>query len=239
MSEDQVLLGSERWWDEYFAPGGGWEKNRGPNQTRQFVKAFLRLVILDRDKALTLLDVGCALGHAIELIHERYPRAVLTGVDFSSMAVRRCRERLGSIAGFERRTIEEINEEYDVIYVSHLMEHFWDYRGKASHLARHCQRLIISVPYNEFGAPVAEAHPERHHQANFVEDSFNFLIGEGLAERIQTHIFDCPGAWSFSWKKKIWELGLKNTLRFFLGKKRIQDKFMVIFDITCKRLDPT
>src|SRR5947209_455100 len=75
-----------------FEEGGLWERNRGPEQTRRFAECLHRHCRIPWQE-FSLLDVGCALGDALAVWHEKYPAAKLSGCDVADSAVRRCRER--------------------------------------------------------------------------------------------------------------------------------------------------
>jgi len=220
------------WWDEYFLPDGGWEKNQGRLQTTVFAKSFVRYAKLDRDKPFSLLDVGCALGDAIRVFHGNYPLAKLYGIDISKTAISRCKSELGHIAFFEVKSIEEIDQFYDIIYISAVLEHFTDYAEKARHLIEHCKQLFIFVPYLEVrGGKPLEPNSQEHHQHTFDQRSFDFLIEENLALSIKTKNIRCPRAWSWTLEKWIKESLIKNPIRFILKKPLAFNPRMILFDI--------
>ncbi len=220
------------WWNGYFSPGGGWEKNHGRRQTRIFAQSFLKHAHLDPAGSFTLLDVGCALGDALKVFHEHLPKATLFGMDVSSVAVALCRQELKDIASFAVSDISEISDWYDVIYVSNVLEHFVDYPDKARHLIKHCRRLYIMVPYKEVdeNGPL-QPDPFKSHQHSFDRSSFDFLLKEKAAVRVNSKIIRCPGAWSMTPKQLFKEYLLKNPIRFILGKKPVRDRYQILYDI--------
>lgn len=228
-------LESMEWWDAYFSPGGGWEKNGGREQTRIFAETFCKNVRLPLDRGLKLLDVGCALGEAIRVFRREYPYAELAGIDLSPVAINRCRADLGKLATFSVGSIEEIEGDYDVIYVSNVLEHFADYRQRARHLLKKCRRLCIMVPFEERENGV-DLHPDPHkqHQVTFGKNSFDFLLHEGDALTIKKHIVACPGAWGFNNStliKRI-KLKLKKTIVKMHGLDIVNEYYQIIYDIT-------
>ena len=228
---DSETVKDLQWWEEYFQPGGGWEANGGRKQTRLFAEAFTREAALNPDAAFSLLDVGCALGDAISHFSTVYPRAQLYGIDFSQTAVDRCKNDLGHLATFSTGNMMNLQEKYDVIYVSNVLEHFADFKDRACRLANHCSRLCIMVPYKEMnGTKDLEPDPREHHQHTFREESFDYLIIEGIVREKSIRIFSCPGAWAWKPGKKL-RMKVRNVLRKMTGKEEIQEPLQILYDL--------
>ncbi|MHC4640653.1 MAG: methyltransferase domain-containing protein [Planctomycetota bacterium] len=223
-------------WDVYFAEGGGWEVNKGREQTRLFAEAFCMHTRIRMKPGYAMLDSSCALGDALPVFNKRFPGIRLYGCDFSTEAIRRAESRFSGEASFSVASVDEITETYDVIYSSATLEHFQDYKEKARSLLQHCRYLCILVPYNEqrHGKDL-EYDPDAHHVVTFREDSFNFLLDEGLAEAIYSpKIFRVPKAWSWSLRNRIVQ-PLKNIVRPLLNRPIRRDNKMILFEI--KRTD--
>jgi SAM-dependent methyltransferase len=155
----------------------------------------------------------------------------LFGIDVSPVAISRCEAELGTIASFAVGGIESVQEFYDVIYTSNLLEHFADYEERARLLVRHCGRLCILVPYNEReGEAMLSPREDRHHQHTFLGTAFDFLVRERLAARLHTHIISVPGAWGWTGHRRVLE-NLKNIVRPLCGKKRINEPLQIIYDV--------
>ena len=225
------VLKDKQWWEIYFSVGGGWEMNGGRRQTRVFAEHFTRHFKIDRNSSFSLLDMGCALGDAIRHFSIVFPNAVLHGIDFSETAIERCRKEMGDMATFAVGDMMDIRGQYDIIYCSNSLEHFADYDAKARKLLEHGTRLCILVPFEEMknGQPL-RPDPNEHHQATFHRDSFNFLIQEGLAHRISTAVFSCPGAWGWPFRQRA-EQSLKNMIRPLLGRPLLLGPKQIFFDI--------
>lgn len=233
-SLDQPLLSTE-WWNEYFREGGCWEKNRGRLQTRLFAEAFCRHTRVNRSSRCTLLDSSCALGDAMPVLKRFFPNATLYGLDFSEVAIRRCRRRFSHLATFSVSSIKQINGMYDIIYSSSTLEHFVDFRRVTRAMLEHCRYLCIVVPYNEQrdGKDLVYA-PDRHHVQTFREHTFDFLSEEKLALRIlKPHIFRVPVAWSWTLEQRAVQT-LKNVRRLILGRPLARDRQMILFEIVSK-----
>ena len=222
----------QQWWEDYFGPGGSWERNGGRRQTRRFAEEFTKRLEVDPLGNFSILDAGCALGDAISHFSTVFPNASLYGIDFSETAIGRCRSELKNVGHFDVADIESIHGYYDIIYCSNTLEHFPDYENRARTLARHCARLCILVPYRELreGRPLSPC-PREHHQHTFDLHSFSFLVDEGLAGSIRTFIFSCPGAWGWEspWKRR--REALKNIFRPLLGRPKVMEPLQIFYDI--------
>lgn len=220
------------WWEEYFAPGGGWERNGGREQTRRFALQFVRRCGLERAARFSLLDVGCALGDALRVFAGAFPNARLHGVDFAPTAVARCRAELGSRAQVAVASIEDLRGPYDVVYCSNTLEHFADYEAKARALARQAaRRLFVMVPYRELrNGRAIVPDPHEHHQHTFERDAFDFLLREGLATGVRTQVFSCPGAWGWSAADQVVQRA-KNAGRALLGRPTLAPPRQILYEI--------
>jgi SAM-dependent methyltransferase len=219
------------WWESYFAVGGDWERHGGRRQTRVFAEYFMRHADLLGEENFSLLDVGCALGDALELFAAAFPKAHLYGLDFSPMAIARARQLLDGKAQLTLGDIDSVDGHFDAVYCSNTLEHFADYDKKARHLLKHCKRLFVLVPFRELrdGQPLRPV-PTEHHQHTFERDSFDFLVREGLASRIDSSVFACPGAWG--WRRLEYALQvLKNLVRVALGRRWVWAPYQILYTI--------
>lgn len=218
--------------NEYFKEGGAWEKNKGKQQTKLFAHYFDQTITFT-DQKFTLLDVGCALGQAAAFFSRRYPNATVSATDISDVAISRAHNHYGEHVNFFTADIENISEFFDVIYCSNVLEHFHDFTKKTRKLANCCQRLCIMVPYNELTNQGHELTPDStsiEHQNSFYEDSFDFLLEEGLAQTVDSTIISCPGAWGWSRRQKITH-GIDNFFRKITGRPHDHELLQIIFDI--------
>lgn len=228
---DRADLKDHQWWERYFAVGGEWEKHGGREQTRIFAEAFVAHAGLPRDRAFSLLDAGCALGDALTVFGRAYPEVELHGLDFSAVAVSRATAHLGPRAAITQGDIESIRGHYDVVFCSNTLEHFADYERKARTLGAHCSQLCIMVPYREFreGRPL-QPDPTEHHQHTFERDSFDFLLREGRASKIDVEVFACPGAWGWTTGERAVQ-GVKNLVRVAVGRHWIRPPLQILYKI--------
>lgn len=228
----QEQLSTKDEWDAFFKKDGQWETNRGSEQTRLFAEAFCKHTHIQLESGQSLLDSSCALGDALPVFNEHFPKAELYACDFSTEAIQRCKERFANMASFFLASIEEISGIYDVIYSSNTLEHFTDYKEKARTLLQHCRYLCILVPYNEkrFGKDL-EYDPYCHHVVTFREHSFDFLLDEDHAKKIYSPtIFSVPKAWSWSLQDRIIQWS-KNIFRPLLKRPIARNKRQILFEI--------
>lgn len=180
-------------WEGYFL--NEWSKNQGNEQTKLFAHYFLNTVRLPKN-AKSLLDVGCAMGEALEEIHNRYPHLQLYGCDISSLAIEKARKKYGGIATFKICSLENIKGYYDMIYCSNTLEHVKNYLEVASEFLNHCQWLYILVPYKESNdekSPMIK--PYIQHVSTFDKHSFDPLLTQDNAVKIRKWVRHTPGAW--------------------------------------------
>lgn len=154
-------INTKSYWDNRFK-SGNWNKN-GRKQTTHYALGNVAHMDLPRDFSGEILDFGCALGDAIPMFREAFPKASFTGIDISEEAIKICKENYGQIAKFTSGTHTDIDET-DVIIASHVMEHITDDRKVAAHLLKKCNTLYIIVPYKE--------HPLYHEHVNYYEEDY-------------------------------------------------------------------
>ena len=194
-------------WEEEFAETGFWENNQGRRQTKLFAEFFHKHIKLPFEEAFSVLDVGCAIGDALGVWHNKYPHAKLFGCDISQRAVERARKEFGDIATFEQKSFSEIDAQFDAIYCSNVMEHFEDHVAIAEVLLRHCRILYIMTPFAELNnGRLLSSAPVALHVASFFDDTFDMLAGKGVAA-VETKIIRCPLAWGLSFKSEaLWHV---------------------------------
>lgn len=107
------------------------------------------LDLLPRDKAFTLLDIGCAIGDGCELLKERFPEAEITGVDISEVGIEKARRKTKGVHYFVFDVLKDpIPKKYDYIVILETLEHFNDPFFVVDKCLRHVnEAFIVSVPY--------------------------------------------------------------------------------------------
>jgi len=117
-------INSAEYWNARFATGD-WEAKHGRWQTRSFAEKHVDLLRLPRTFDGSLLDFGCALGDALAVYRNRFPRADLYGCDHSKEAIEQCREEHGNVAEFIHGDCDSVPN-VDVIIASNVVEHITD-----------------------------------------------------------------------------------------------------------------
>ncbi|GEM_PF-326170 len=160
------------WVDRQFKVA--WEQNTGNAQTRYFMQALVaHLPLRERaylnDHALSILDWGCALGDGVDELQLTFPHSTITGLDFSSEAIRQACQRYSS-----REFVHSdfIPREFDVIITSNCLEHFDHPLAVVAMHLESCGKLYIAlVPHQE--SPLIASHFSR-----FDLDTFPQRIGQ-------------------------------------------------------------
>ncbi len=214
--------------DTHFVENGEWEKNKGRIIGRRITRCFVKHVHIPLTGRFSLLDVGCALGDSMPVLHTAYPEAQLAGCDVSAKAVRRCSIEYGDYAKFFQSSIHELTQPFDVIFCSNLIEHIENYVEMVEHLARLSKITYIMVPYMELhnGEPLS-AKLGLWHVATFDERTFDSLKSKGL--EIRTWVFRCPGAWG----RPLWRIPLAKA-RAYLFNQRYDNRRQIVFELRRK-----
>lgn len=232
MNKGRDRLSTEADWSSYFEEGSHWEANHGPEHTRLYAEAFCKYTRVELESGQSILDSSCALGDALPVLHNHFPKAQLHACDISEVAIRRCKEKHPGLADYYVAAIEEISSMYDVIYSSATLEHFTDYKEKSQALLQHCNILCIFVPYNQtrFGKDL-ESDQYNDHVVTFREQSFDFLIEEGFAKRVRfSRDISVPKACSWTLKMRIIQT-LKNIIRLLVRRPIVRNQKMILFEI--------
>jgi trans-aconitate methyltransferase len=160
-------VNSKEYWDDRFSSSNkkSWRANAGENQTKLFAHEIAKRLKMTADFQGTILDFGCALGDAIPIYKERYPKARFIGIDFSAAAIDICIQKFGKIATFLTKDVDGIPSA-DVIIASNVLEHLPDDKVFAEKLLSKCKDLYIAVPYEE-QAPLHEEHVNSYNRNTF------------------------------------------------------------------------
>jgi len=134
---------SGEYWDERFR-SGHWAFHKGCEQSREHMLSVVGKVDV---KGKTVLDMGCALGQGSVILKEA--GAFVMGADFSVEAVGACKKLYPDIR-FVKWDIRNVPEKFDVIIVSHTLEHMGDDVIPAiNHLLDHCKIFVGALPISD------------------------------------------------------------------------------------------
>jgi ubiquinone/menaquinone biosynthesis C-methylase UbiE len=213
----QDNLNSESYWDERFSTGD-WDTAGGRLQTRQYAIALIKHLDIPKDFGGSILDFGCALGDAIPVYREACPKAELWGLDHSLEAISQCQKEYGDMAKFIQGDQKDIPF-FDKIIASHILEHIQDDHEVVRKLLSCCRDLYIIVPFRE--TPLCSEH------FHFYDEHYYQPVG-----KYTWKVFpNSPNTrtWSF-----FFENYLKNFLRPFLGRKRVQRWKVIMFHFSAR-----
>jgi 2-polyprenyl-3-methyl-5-hydroxy-6-metoxy-1,4-benzoquinol methylase len=161
------------YWDIRFLTD--WENLNGREQTAFFADLILqrlpeRLRADIQHNSYHLCDIGCALGDAIPAYTEAFPNSSIVGIDFSTEAIIKAKRYYPEYS-FQIQQIEQMKEEYDVIFCSNLLSLFDDPLMVINQLLDKVKHyLILLIPF--------QIHARTHEiQYDFEPDSFPSSIG--------------------------------------------------------------
>lgn len=160
-------INTKEYWDERFSSNNrkSWRANAGESQTKLFAYEIAKRLKMNADFDGTILDFGCALGDAIPIYKEHYPKARFMGTDFSTAAIEICVKKFGDIATFMAKDADGIPA-VDVIIMSNVLEHLPKHKEVVETLLSKCKDLYIAVPYDE-QEPLHEEHVNSYNRHTF------------------------------------------------------------------------
>ncbi len=161
-------INTKEYWETRFETNSWGES--GNRQTREYAKANVEHMSLNKNFDGSILDFGCALGDAIPVYNTAFPNASISGIDISESAIIKCKKQYGNIAKFYSGDYNSIMKN-DIIIASHVMEHITDDRIIVNELLSKCKEIFIFVPFRE--NPLYREHVN-YYEENYY-DSFNVL----------------------------------------------------------------
>lgn len=144
-----LIANSKDWWENEFKTQWVYGSIDGRLQTTYYVSLVLLILhqkyLEEMQKAASILDFGCALGEATNVLSSINSNVV--GYDFSNEATRMAR------VNFPHLTFKnEIGpyDNFDIIYCSNVLEHFKNPIEQTIKLSKICNKyIIILVPYEQ------------------------------------------------------------------------------------------
>jgi len=144
-------INSKEYWDKRFATGD-WEEKGGNHQTHYFYELLYRLLpehlreeFNAQDKQYTIADIGCAEGDGTDFLAKKFFNAEVSGIDIAESAVEKANMLYPEI-DFSTH----LNQQYDIIVSSNVLEHFEDPFKHMDELFAHSKKyVVILVPFEE------------------------------------------------------------------------------------------
>jgi ubiquinone/menaquinone biosynthesis C-methylase UbiE len=145
-------VNSAAYWDRRFDED--WDAFGGPQQTEYFARLLVKALPPDlrawmSGNCASILDWGCATGEAANVLHAVFPTAAVTGLDFSSSAVKQAAQKFPAVR-FISESLDALGEDFDIVTTSNTLEHFADPWSVAAQLAQRARHLVlVLVPFRE------------------------------------------------------------------------------------------
>jgi len=156
-------INSKKYWDNRF--NKDWVSNKGDDQSRFFSNVAKELIpnwlveASKRDK-LSVCDWGCAEGDGTTLLKHIFPKSKITGIDFSSQAIEKAKEKYSDIDFINVDLLKEDRQDllFDIFFSSNTFEHFKDPYMVFDKVSQHAKKfVVILIPFEEDeNAPCSE-----------------------------------------------------------------------------------
>lgn len=133
-------LNSKRYWNDKLSEFDGFWRNEN---------YYYLLDLFPKDKAFSLLDIGCALGDGCELLQETFPKAKITGIDISEVGIEKAKKKTKYVKYLVLDILKDpIPDKYDYITIVQTLEHFNDPFIVVDKCLKYINcALIVSTPY--------------------------------------------------------------------------------------------
>ena len=157
-------INTKKYWDKkLFTKGNFW---------RDFPYKFL-LKFLPKNEKFSLLDIGCALGDGCILLKKYFPKAEISGADFSRVGIEKAKKKTNQVSFFVLDILKQNPpKKYDYITLVSTLEHF----NEPYYIVEKCLKfvdkaLFVISPYTrEFTEP--RLYGVSQHRYLFNENSF-------------------------------------------------------------------
>lgn len=147
------MINSEEYWNELFKEDA--QNLQREQQTRFFVRLALenmpRWLVEDiQDDKMSICDIGCAEGVGTDVLAREFRENKVVGMDFSPQAIKIAEEKY-SLAEYKVGDIKNIKENYDVLFSSNVLEHFWHSKDVLEKMIKFADKYcILLIPFREY-----------------------------------------------------------------------------------------
>ncbi|MCC6921821.1 MAG: methyltransferase domain-containing protein [Nitrosomonas sp.] len=191
-------VNSSIYWDGRFSDN--WEACDGPQQSRFFTKLAIEnlpswLIEQIRRQSLTLADWGCAQGDGTDMWASYLPENLLTGIDFSAVAIEQASKRYPAIKFINENWLAPApakTNSFDIVFSSNTLEHFHKpYEALEALSSRADKAIILALPYCEFDR-ISE------HFYTFLTNNIPITLSNGF-HLIWSRVIDCSAIPGTQW----------------------------------------
>jgi 2-polyprenyl-3-methyl-5-hydroxy-6-metoxy-1,4-benzoquinol methylase len=116
------------------------------------------LDLLKKEKRKKILDFGCNLGHLTSMIKKAAPGSEVYGADINDFALKCARKKHKCIKFYEINNKFLENNKFDIIVVSHVLEHIKkrkEFMKNLSKILSDNGKIIIAIPQERVKGDVA------------------------------------------------------------------------------------
>lgn len=162
--------------------------------------------LLKNKRDIKILDYGCNTGYFLNIINKKYPsnNFRLCGADINPYALNYARKKYPGFTFFDLDENFFANEKFDVIILSHVLEHVKDREAFLANLKKILNKngdLIVAIPQERFRGDctliqwfynILRFRFENPHVVKlFYDDLAQLSKNHGLeiAEHVYTHVF--------------------------------------------------
>lgn len=144
-------INSKQYWEDRFS-SEDWSANAGPAQTKYFADLFLDnipqwFIHYVQENKFSVLDLGCAEGDGTNVLSSFWKN--ISGADISESAILKASRKYPNIH-FEVQNVYQLTQDWDVIFISNVLEHFEKPFDILVEISKHTRRaVVIMVPFEE------------------------------------------------------------------------------------------
>lgn len=184
-------INTKLYWNTRFSTGD-WNSCNGGSQTKFFAKLILQQMPIAVKKHIenmkfSILDFGCATGELCNVFKKEFKNSRITGVDFSSEAIRIAQKHYPDIE-FNNMELSS-QDKHDVVVTSNTLEHIleWEsYLYMLSHIAQ--EYIVLLLPY--------QSAIFDEHVVSFTDSHFKSKIGMFYKRYVKIINTDGTGYWN-------------------------------------------
>ncbi len=130
-----------------------WDRRWAGNNDKKKLTALGRLMFRAKAKCLRKLilelqgknaiDVGCALGHTLEVLCETGMESI--GIDVSENAIEACKRKGLPVA---LQNVEDVEKQFDIVFSDGMLEHFINFEPFVREFCRISNKFVVLIQPN-------------------------------------------------------------------------------------------